>query len=194
MEDDGTLAKVLLFDVVRQFRLPAGLSSVDAANCYGSVAHTIAALTFRAFGVPKEAVQVMLKTIEEMMYFLRTACGDSNRFRGSKIRVKFQGLCQGNGAAPAGWAVISMVILGAHKRKGRGAKFVCPVSLAKGELSAILFVDDTDVIHFDMEKNETALEAHAKFQESVESGGNLRMASGGVLRPVKCFYYLISFE
>ena len=41
---------------------------------------------------------------------------------------------------------------------------MCPVSLAKGELSAILFVDDTDVIYFDMEKNETALEAHANLQ------------------------------
>ena len=98
-----------------------------------------------------------------------------------------------NGAALAGWAVISIVILGAHKRKGHGAKFVCPVLLAKGELSAILFVDDTDVIHFNMEKNETALEAHANLQESVESWGNLLMASGGALKPVKCFYYLISF-
>ena len=69
MADDSTLAKVLLFDVVRQFRLPAGLSSVDAANCYDGSAHAIAALTFRAFGVSKEAVQVMLKTIEEMKYF-----------------------------------------------------------------------------------------------------------------------------
>ena len=71
MADDGTLAKVLFFDVVRQFKLPAGLSSVDAVNCYGSVAHAIAALTFsfRAFGVPKKAIQVVLKTIEEMKYF-----------------------------------------------------------------------------------------------------------------------------
>ena len=64
MADNETLAKVLFFDVVRQFKLPAGLSSVGATNFYDSVAHTIAALTCRAFGVPKEAVQVMLKNIE----------------------------------------------------------------------------------------------------------------------------------
>ena len=128
MADDGTLAKVLFFDIVRQTRLTAGQSSVDAANCYDSVAHTIASLVFQSFGVPEEAVQSMLTTIEEMKYFLRTAYGDSKNFRGSKIEVKFQGLCQGNGAAPAGWAVISIVILGAHKQKGHGAKFVCPIS------------------------------------------------------------------
>merc|ERR1711966_529032 len=193
MADDGSLAKVLFFDIARQTRLTAGLSSVDAANCYDSVAHAIAPLVFQAFGVPKEAVVTMVEAIEETKYFLRTAYGDSKNFRGSKLEVKFQGLCQGNGAAPAGWAVISIVILGAHKRKGHGAKFVCPVLLARGELSAILFVDDTDVIHFNMEKNETALEAQAKLQESVESWGNLLMASGGMLKPVKCFYYLISF-
>ena len=33
----------------------------------------------------------------------------------------------------------------------------------------ILFVSDTDVIHFDMKKNETALETHANLQDSVMS-------------------------
>ena len=83
------------------------------------------------------------------------------------------------------------MVLGAHERKGHVAKFMCPVSLAKEEVSAILFVDDTEVIHFDMEKNETALEAHANLQESVTSRGNLLIASGGALKPIKCFYYLI---
>ena len=32
MADDGSLAKVLFFDIARQTRLTAGLSSVDAAN------------------------------------------------------------------------------------------------------------------------------------------------------------------
>ena len=81
-----------------------------------------------------------------------------------------------------------------HKRKRHGAKVVSPVSLAKGELSAILVVDDTDVIHLDIEKNETALEARANLQDSVMSWVNLLMASGGALKPVKCFYYLISSE
>ena len=33
MADDGTLAKVLFYDIVRQLRVSAGISSVDAANC-----------------------------------------------------------------------------------------------------------------------------------------------------------------
>ena len=104
--DDGTLTKVMFNDVVRQTRLSAGVGSVDAANCYNSIAHAIASLIFQAYGVPEEAVHSMLTAIEETKYYLRTVYGDSKNFRGHKTSVKVQGLCQGNGAAPAGWAVI----------------------------------------------------------------------------------------
>ena len=82
---------------------------------------------FQAYGVPEEAIQSMLLTIEEMKYYLQTVYGVSKNFRGHKILVKFQGLCQGNGAAPAGWLVISITILNAHKKKGHGGQFVCPI-------------------------------------------------------------------
>lgn len=95
------LAKVISFDVVRQTLLSAGEASVDAAICYDSMAHAIASSTCQAFGVPAEAVHSMLATIEDMKYYLRTAYGESKNFRGNKIAVKFQGLCQGNGASPA---------------------------------------------------------------------------------------------
>ena len=105
--DDGSLAKVLFYDIVHQSRVVAGLSSINAANCYNSIAHAIASLVFKAFGVPEEAIKSLLTVIKEMKYFMRTAYGDSKGCAGSKIEVKFQGLCQGNGA---GWAVISVKI------------------------------------------------------------------------------------
>ena len=87
--DDGTLAKVLFEDFVRQTRLAAGIASVDAANCYDRVAHTIASLIFQAYGVPEEAVQSILSTTEEMKYYLRTAYRYSKNYRGHKISVNF---------------------------------------------------------------------------------------------------------
>ena len=36
--DDGTLAKTLFYDLVRQSRRPGSLGSIDAGNCYDSVA------------------------------------------------------------------------------------------------------------------------------------------------------------
>jgi len=192
--DDGTLAKVLFYDIVRQSRLSAGLASIDAANCYDSIAHAIASLVFQAFGVPEGAVESMLTAIQEMKYFLRTAYGDSTDFVGSSIEVKFQGLCQGNGAAPAGWAVISITILHAHKEKGHGGHFVCPISDLSGHLAAILYVDDTDILHLDMHQDQTVWEAHEALQSSVTNWGKLLLATGGAFKPAKCFYHLIAFK
>ena len=52
MADDGTLDKVLFYGILRQLRVSEGISSVDAANCYDSIAHAIASLVFQDFGVP----------------------------------------------------------------------------------------------------------------------------------------------
>ena len=47
MADDRNLAKVLFYDIDRQLRVSAGISSVDAANFCDSIAHAIAYLVFQ---------------------------------------------------------------------------------------------------------------------------------------------------
>ena len=42
LADDGTLSKVLFYDIVRQLQRPAGLAAVDADNCYDRISHPIA--------------------------------------------------------------------------------------------------------------------------------------------------------
>jgi len=136
----------------------------------------------------------MLHVIEEMKFFLRTAYGDSKEFAGSTIQMKTQGLCQGNGAAPAGWCAISIVILRCHKQKGHGATFIAPISAVKQHVAAVLFVDDTDILHLNGIREESVVEAHEALQASVTNWGKLLIATGGTLKPTKCFSTLISFD
>jgi hypothetical protein len=185
MADDGTLCKTLFYAITRQACVPVAIASVDASNCYDRIAHAIASLVFQAFGVPTTAIKTMLGAIENMKFFLRTGFGDSKSFPGGGISVKTQGLTQGNGASPAGWAVISICIIGAHGKKGHGAKFHCPLTNLKHHLSAILYVDDTDLLHIDLSKDKTVDEVHTAIQDSVNSWGNLLIATGGVLQPSK---------
>jgi hypothetical protein len=126
MADNRTLTKTLFFDITRQARTPAAIASVDASNCYNIIAHAIALLVFQAFGVPKSAIESILGMIENMKFILPTGFGDSKRFVGGRVSVKVQGLTQGNRASP-GWAVISIVILRAHGKKGHNAKFRWPI-------------------------------------------------------------------
>ena len=93
-------------------------------------------MIFQAFGVPTTAIESMLGAIENMKFFLCTGFGDSKTFAGGGVSIKTQGLCQGNGALPAGWAVISICILNVHGKKGHGAKFMCPITKLKHHLSA----------------------------------------------------------
>ncbi len=194
MANNGTLCKMLFYDITRQAPVPAAIASVDASNCYDRIAHAMALLVFQVFEVPITAVKTMLGAIENMKLFLCTDFGDSKSFAGSGISIKTQGLTQDNGALPAGWAVISICILGAHQKKGHGAKFYCPITKLQQHLSAALYVDDTNLLHINLTKNKTADKVHTAIQDSVNSWGNLLIATSGVLQPSKCFYSIISFE
>eukprot|EP00956_Cyclotella_meneghiniana_P010715 scaffold14988_cov36-Cyclotella_meneghiniana.AAC.2 len=194
MADDGAVSKILFYDIVRQLKRPAGLASVDAANCYDRVAHAVASMVFQAFGTPASACESMLTAIQEMKFFLRTAFGDSDKSVGAKVHLKTQGLMQGNGAAPAGWAVVSITIIQAHKEEGHGATFLCPITKYRHHAAGILYVDDTDLVHLNLAEEESVAEAHAALQRAVYSWSDLLIATGGALKPEKCFYYLISFK
>ena len=93
-----------------------------------------------------------------------------------------------------GWAVILIVILGAHNRHGYGAKFVCPVSSTGRNLFANLFLGETGVIHLNTNKTQTPHEAQDDVKEIISSWRRLLIASGGVLKPIKYLYSLISFN
>jgi hypothetical protein len=194
MSDDGTLTKTLFYDVTRQAKVPAAIASVDASNCYDRIAHAMASLVFQAFGVPECAIGSMLSAIKNMKFFLPTGFGDSTKFAGGGIRIKTQGLTQGNGASLAGWAVISIVILKAHGKKGHGAKFVCPITKLTSHLSAIIYVDNTDLLHINLENNESVATVHQAIQTSISNWGNLLIVTGGALQPAKCFYLIISYK
>jgi hypothetical protein len=103
-------------------------------------------------------------------------------------------MCQGNGASPAAWAVTSIPMIAAHKRKGHGAHLTVKMLEITGHLVGKLFVDDTDLIHLDMRTIKTTMEAHNNLQELVINWGKLLIATGGALKPAKCLYYLILFN
>ncbi len=194
MADDGTLTKTLFFDTARQARASAAIPSVNASNYYDRIAHAIALLVFQAFGVPESAIESMLSAIENIKFFLQMGFGYSKIFAGGGVCIKVQGLTQSNGASPAGWAAISIMILRAHRKKGHGSTFQCPITRHSANISAIIYVGDTDLLHINFDKDKMAKKAHTAIQSSVNSWGNLLIAIGGALKPEKCFYLILSFE
>jgi hypothetical protein len=175
------LARVLFYDIVQQLKVPAGLASVDAANCYDRVAHAISSMIFQAFDTSANTCKSIHSAIQDVQFFLRTAFGDSSKSVGSHLDLKTQGYMQGNGATPAGWAVVSITIIHAHKKEGHGATFLCPVTKLLHNVAEILYVDDVDIIHLNLEGEETLHEAHAALQASLTSWSQLLIATGVLL-------------
>jgi hypothetical protein len=77
------------------------------------------------------------------------------------------------------------VILGAHGKKRHSITFQCLISHLSANILAILYVDDTDLLHINFDTDETVNDAHAAIQNSVNSWGNLLIATGVTLKPEK---------
>ena len=133
LADNGTLSKILFFDIACQLHRSAGLASVDADNCYDRIAHPMASMIIQAFaGVPTPAIVLKLLTIQRMKFFLCTGYGDLEGYAGgnqdnAEDPIRPQGMCQGNGALQAAWLVTSIPMIKAHRRKGHGAHFIAPI-------------------------------------------------------------------
>ena len=83
--------------------------------------------------------------------------------------------------------MVSIVILGAHKKKGQGGHFVGLISRKTGHLAAIVFVDDMYLIHIDTydKRSIGTGDSHGSARKySINNWGQLLSASGGFLTQV----------
>jgi hypothetical protein len=89
---------------------------------------------------------------------------------------------------------MSIAIIQTHKRKGHGVHLTCPITKKEMYLVGTLFVDETNLEHFNVTKSKTATEAHEEMQSSILNWGRILIATGDALKPAKCFYHLILFS
>ena len=143
--DDGSFDKILESDISRQKKLPLCIISTNAVNCYNRVHHTILTLLFLALGVHTGTISAMLRSMQMMIFFLRTGWGESKGFIGGNILKILHGLCQGNGAAPASWLVLSYVLITIYKNLGFGSRVESPITRVWLDIMGVLYVDDTDL-------------------------------------------------
>ncbi len=89
----------------------------------------------------------ILHSIQAMKFYQRTARGDSTTFMGGQGKDNpLQGLCQGNGAAPACWLMISSLLMHCYQFQGYGSQFISPISGTIINFLGEIYVDDTDLI------------------------------------------------
>jgi hypothetical protein len=137
--------------------------------------------------------------IQNIEFYLWSGYGNSNGCAGKvddssgDVR-KTQEMCQGNGAALAAWTVMSFLMIATQCKKDYGAHLIAPISSQEGHLIGGLLVDDTNLFHLEMCRNENVFQAHSKLQDSIINWGKLLITTGGALKPPKCSYFLILFR
>jgi hypothetical protein len=93
------------------------------------------------------SIVAMLFPIQSMKFFQRTSRGNSTTFMGGRGKDNpLQGLCQGNGAGPTCWLMLSSILMHCYKRQGFGLHIILPISGAIIDLLGKIYVDDTDLI------------------------------------------------
>ena len=190
---DAALHKVLILDQMRLLRRPGVGFASDLMNCYDRMVHAAGGLSMRSLGVPANAIKCLSSTVQGMRNYVRTAYGDSTHYYGGDMNDPLQGGGQGNPAAPPMWTALTITILKILSTYEPGITMMTSISLTLIVLSAIMYVDDTDMFIF-AKPDEQVEEVLDRAQTLANRWTQALWATGGALRPEKCWWYLVDFK
>jgi hypothetical protein len=128
-----------------------------------------------------------------MPFYQRTGRGDSNTIMGGQPEDDpLQGLCQGNGAAPACWLMLCSAIMACYKKSGFDSSITSPMSGDAIKFMGEIYVDVSDLLVclagvLDLET------VVAEAQRSLNAWAQLLNATGGALNPNKCYWYAVHY-
>ena len=127
-----------------------------------------------------------------MKHFIRTAHGEFETYYEGTRMKPLQGGGQENGAADQMWVSISVILLFIITTVPFNATIISAILLATITMSAIMYVDDTDLLVIGDDDDTTPTLTY-KAQMMVKKWCSALWISGGCLRPKKCWWYLIRF-
>jgi hypothetical protein len=102
------------------------------------------------------------------------------------------GLGQGNGAPPPGFLAVCTQMINVYRNLGHGVTFIGAWAQDAFTLSAVFYIDDSDLFHMAI-----GTPSDEEFLQLVQSATNnwagLVCATGGLLKPQKCFLYMLGW-
>jgi hypothetical protein len=86
--------------------------ATDTDKCYNRINHIIMSFLLLAMVGKMGPIVAMLHPIQATKIYQHMARGDLTTFMGGRWKDNLlQGLCQGNGASPACWLMISLLLI-----------------------------------------------------------------------------------
>jgi hypothetical protein len=191
---DAKFDKTPMSDLSRQARHPMTVVLADAAYCYNRVNHIIMMLVWLVLtnnNIP--AIVASLICLQTMKFFQRTGFGESKTFLGGiNYLLCMMGLGQGNRAAPPSWIQLSAVMVTVFKQLNLGAIINDPILDELIHSMGILFVNDMDMYTWRKHILNPG-ELWAQMQTEIKQWSCLLDATGGALKPEKCWWYILDY-
>ena len=103
------------------------------------------------------------------------------------------GLGQGSRGAPPSWICLSSVIVNILRKLKHGAHIRDPMTGWLIHTVGAMFVDDSDLYCW-VESMPRAEDLYETIQAETKMWGDLLLATGGCLKPEKCFWYMLDYE
>jgi hypothetical protein len=117
----------------------------------------VATLCMHRLGVPRNPIKSMFATLQGAAHKIQMAYGISDKTYGLQRELPLQGIGQGNGCGPAGWAVISNPLINMMWMVGFSFSLLTAIAVLAVEFVYYTFIDDTNLMH-------TAKDAHTRGQ------------------------------
>ena len=191
---EAAIVKNLYFDYLRTMKSNGAFLAMDLENCFDRMAHPISSLCAQRLGVSPNISKCMITSLCKMKHYVRTAYGDSDWYYCGTPSKPLQGAVQGNGAASPMFVAISCVILAYLESNTVGVSVLSAITLTLFAISAIMYVDDSDILIAAIEDNESKESIRDRAQQSATIYSEGVHQTGGAIRPEKCRWYSISFK
>ncbi len=117
-------------------------------DCYDQAAHPIAAISLQSFKASQPAINILLKTMETMRFYLCTGFGKSKTSFGGTHEKWLAGYGQGNVAVDPGFTAMSLLVVNVYLQDGFGAQIYSSYYKQLLLLAAVMYIDNTDLIHW----------------------------------------------
>ena len=173
---------------------PASITMNDFGDCYDKLVHMIQSVALRAHGIPKEAVRNMLTCLQIMQFCIRMGIGKSIESFEGTMTNPVMGLGIGSGEGPPAFTVLNILIVNAYKRQGHGATLTSAHMACIFLLAAVMYVDDTDLLHQTRRASVSDEELIEHTQVATIDWCILAQATGGKLKAEKCWVYFMVYE
>ncbi len=187
------MTKIFICNESRIHHHDAIFEGCNFADCYDRIAHNVAGVSLRAWGVPQPVINILLKTMETMRFFLRTGFGESKQSYGGTHEQQLASYGQGNAALGPALTALSSLIVKAYLRDGYGAQIFSSYYEQLLLLAAIMYVYDTDLIHWSRTPDCNPKELIATAQTATYAWGGLAIATGAAMKPEKCYTYFLLY-